>query len=141
MADRKIVSGTADFTIPKHTTDSETRDVIVKLSKADKYDVYQKDFPANLPKTGYAWINNFGLKERKQDTKNPNILIETADTDPYADVVEAYTIEMDDIAGKEPVYFDGKAVQKFPSKKISVGNNRIHVTLTLGDPPLGWPKP
>ena len=51
-----------------------------------------------------------------------------------------YTIELEDVAGKEPIYFDGKAVKSFSSKKMTAGNNLVHVTLGLGDPPVGWPK-
>ena len=139
MADKKIVSGATDFTIPKKSKDANSKDIVVKLQKADKYDIYQKEFPANLP-DGYTWINNFGLKERKKDPKNPNKSIDTTISDPYSVDVEAYIIELDDISGKEPVYFDGTAVRNFPSKKTITGNNRIQVSLTLGDPPIGWPK-
>jgi hypothetical protein len=138
MADKKIVSETADFTITKKSTDAKTKDIIIKLPKVGKYDIYQKEFPANLP-NGYTWINNFGLKERKKDPKDPNKSLDTTISDPYSVVVDTYIIELDDVSGKEPVYFDGSTVRDFPTKKTNIGNNRIQVTLALGDPPIGWP--
>lgn len=139
MADKKIVPDKNGFKIPKLDKKSETKDITIKHFQTDKYDVYQKDFPNNLP-DGYIWLNNFGVKLRKVDHHDPTKSLDTSIDDPYEDVVDLYTIELDDIAGKEPIYFDGKAVKSFSSKKITAGNNLVHVTLGFGDPPVGWPR-
>jgi hypothetical protein len=139
MTDMKINSTSTGYPIPTVPGNNSTREVLIKLAVTNKYDVYQKDLPANLP-ANYDWINNFGIKERPKDPRNSAKTIPTTDADPYSTNVDAYTIELDDVAGKEPVYFDGSGAHNFPTKKTSVGNNRIHVTLALGDPPIGWPK-
>lgn len=138
MADKKINSDTTDFTVPANQANPKTKDIVIKLPQRGKYDVYQKDFPVTLPQ-GYTWINNFGLKARKNDPQNPNGTLDSSSSDPYNLSVDAYIIEMDDLDGKQPVYFDGTSVQQFPSGKTNVGNNRIQVRLNLGDPPIGWP--
>ncbi|MCX6080132.1 MAG: hypothetical protein NTW32_11415 [Chloroflexi bacterium] len=139
MADKKISSEKVGFTIPPHTSNSHSKHIIIKLAQTDRYDVYQKELPADLP-TGYTWINNFGLKARHPDPNVHGKSLDTSMDDPYLDLVDEYTIEMDDIEGQEPVYFDGVSVKNFQSGKIHTGNKRIHVTLALGDPPVGWPK-
>lgn len=139
MADKRISSSKADFTIPKFTNKNETKDIVIKLPDTNKYDVYQKDFPVNLPQ-GYIWINSFGIKHRRVDENDSSKTHDSSSDDPYPDTVDAYQIELDDVEGKEPVYFDGKQVRSFPSGKVSLGNNKIHVNLALGDPPVGWPK-
>ncbi len=139
MAHRKISSASADFIIPAHANNDKGKEVKIKLANTGTYDVYQKDLPANLP-SSYNWINSFGLKKRPKDAKDPNKTIDTSDSDPYPATVESYTIELDDSAGKEPVYFDGTRVKNFPAKKTIASNGRAHVVLALGDPPIGWPK-
>lgn len=147
MADKKITSNTTDFTIPGKADDPKTKNIVIKLPQRGKYDVYQKDFPANLPQKytdsdnstkSYTWINNFGLKARKNDPNNPGGTLDTSSNDLYSRGVDEYIIELDDVDGKEPVYFDGTSVNQFKPGKVNVGNNRIQVTLTLGDPPIGW---
>jgi hypothetical protein len=139
MSHQKINSTSTDFIIPRHSGHENSREVKIKLASVGKFDVYQKDLPANLP-AGYDWINSFGLKHRPKDHKNPDRSLDSSDADPYPIDVEPYLIELDDVDGKEPVFFDGAKVQNFPGKKTSIGNGRVHVTLALGDPPIGWPK-
>jgi|GEM_PF-5560617 len=138
MSQRKINSNSADFIIPKHANNEKGKEIKIKLASTGKYDLYQKDFPANLP-ADYDWINSFGLKQRPKDSKKPKKTLDSSDSDPYLDVVEAYIIELDDVDGKEPVYFDGANVQNFPAKKTRVGS-KVQISLALGDPPVGWPK-
>ena len=139
MTDRRISSASTDFTIPTIPGNVTSKEVVIKLANASKYDVYQKDFPTNLP-AGYDWINNFGLKLRHADPNSLGKTTATSASDPYAGKVDTYTIELNDVAGKEPVYFDGANVQSFPTRKTSIAGGRAHVTLALGDPPIGWPK-
>ncbi|HEY3310044.1 MAG TPA: hypothetical protein VGK00_00255 [Anaerolineales bacterium] len=139
MTDHKISSDTNDFTIPADPARSTSREIVIKMPQRGKYDVYQKDFPATLP-VGYTWLNNFGLKLRPKNPNQPDQTNDTSDSDKYEKTVDFYIIELDDLDGKEPVYFDGSTVRNFPSPKVKVaGKTRIQVQLNLGDPPVGWP--
>jgi hypothetical protein len=138
MGDIKIKAKYGKFVIPKKTANSNMREIVIKPAHPDKYDVYQKDLPADLP-GNYTWINNFGVKARKIDLLSPLVTADSTLEDPFPTFVETYIIEFDDIDGKEPVYFNGLEVKHFPAGKKKVGNNRIQVSLDLGDPPVGWP--
>lgn len=138
MADRKVSSDTSDYKIPVHSGKSTSKEIVIKLKGKGKYDVYQKDFPTDLP-GGVTWINNFGLKERPKNPNKPDETRDTQDSDPYTVTVDAYIIELDAVAGSRPVYYDGSSVRYFDTPQSVPGsNNRIQVTLSLGDPPTGF---
>jgi len=114
-----------------------THDVTVILGddiEAD-YDVFEKDFPDNLPeiwedKEGgeekkINWFGNFGLK--KSDGKFENKL-------PKG---KKYQVELPSGFHKF-VYFDGSQVRELTGR---IRNSNFLADLDLGDPPVGGVDP
>jgi hypothetical protein len=131
-------ANTDDFDIPVHAN-RPAKSLRVKLGKgkADKYDVWQKDLPPDLPSTvlvegdssssQVTWFNNYGIKLKKKKT-------DSTDNDPFEDTIDhEYTLELDAEPNKRyVVYIGGNA-----ARAMTVAGGIATLRLNLGDPATG----
>ncbi len=115
------------------------RGLKIKLGKGKsaKYDVWQKDIPADAPTTvtiagdsapsPVTWFNNYGMKLRKNN-------VETTPDDPYENTLDhEYTVEVSVEPGKRFLVHTGGS----SAKPMKIVGDKATVKLNLGDPLVG----
>jgi hypothetical protein len=135
---RKNANDADGFDIPV-APNRPAKSLKVRLGKGKsaKYDVWQKEMPANLPAmvtvegdsapSQVTWFNNYGIKHRKNNA-------DTTDADPFEDVVDHdYTLELDAEPGKRYVIYTGGST----AKAMTVVKGKATIRINLGDPPTG----
>ena len=135
---RRNESAADNFDIPG-VPDKPDKSLKVRLGKGKsaKYDVWQKDLPADIPTTvtvegdsapsQVEWFNNYGIKSRKNDA-------DTADDDLFENIVDHnYTVELVAEPGKRYVIHSGGST----AKAMKVSKGKATIKINLGDPPVG----
>ena len=69
-----------------------------------------------------AWINNFWLKNDKDQDLNG----------------VPYRVQLKSRSGKTLVYHDGVSVKAYNGAVTQLGDGRIEIELSIGDPAAGW---